>query len=733
MRLCWARSIRVRLFKLWLTLILLVWPGVGRAAESLESLARAHRQKPTASTRAALLRFASAHPAAPAGALARLVAGVVRLGAGDPEQALRDFAGLERRLPAVADHIALPMATALFDTGRLEAARRALEPVWKCEPPSPLQGQAALLAARIDLKRNAAREAAEVLEREADVLPQPSGALMLARVLEAKGDAAAAAVAYQRVYFGYPVSEEAGDAESALARLRAALGAAYPAESPTLVLGRVRKLRDARDYVRARREAAALASRLDGAPRERARVWVGAIDYDRREAGDAYRYLRSLEIADADADAERLYYLVACAWRLENEQAIAEHQAELARRYPSSPWRLNALVAEGNHHLLDNRAESYVPLFRACADSFPNDPQAPYCHWKVAWSEYLRRGSGAARLLREHLTKFPGSEKAGAALYFLGRLAEIANEHGAARAYYAEAAARFPNSYYGIAAREKAVNAAIARTSTSVEVKQFLSRVAFPPRGTRPDFTPTASTRQRIERARLLASAALEDWAAVELRFAGRTGSQPHVTALELARIAARQGHPDQAIRYIKALFNGYLFLPLEAAPVEFWKLAFPIPFRTQLEKYCRQRKIDPYLFAALIRQESEFDPRAVSRSSARGLSQVMPSTGRQLARRLGYRRFNVAMLFRPDVNLNLGTYEFRRQVDRFGGKLEPVLAAYNAGPSRADRWLTWGEFREPAEFVETIPFTETRNYVQIVLRNADIYRRLYATGRTGR
>lgn len=730
---CWARRTRVRLLRLCFTLVLLAAVGAGRTVESLETLARAHRTKPTAANRAALLRFAAAHPKDSAGALARLVTGVVRMEKNDPAQALKDFAGLERRLPTLADHLALPLATALLDTGQWEAARRALEPVWKAEPVSPLRGRAALLAARIDLKRDAPEQAVVILQREKETVPQPAGTLLLARALEAKGDAAAAATAYQRIYFEYPTAADADEAESALTRLRATLGASYPRETLERLFTRIRKLRDARDYTRARRETAALAARLEGAPGDRARLWLGVIDYERRENAAAYRYLRSLEVSDAAAGAERLYYLVACARRLENEQAISEHQAELARRFPASPWRLQALVAEANHHLLDNRPESFLSLYRACVESFPSDPQAPYCHWKLVWSEYLRRGGDAVRLLREHLSRFPASEKTSAALYFLGRLAETADERGAARAWYAEAAARFPNSYYGIAASDKAASPALARVAAAPEVNQFLNRVAFPPRQTRPDFTPTPAMRLRLARARLLASAALDDWAVAELRFAGRGGVQPHVAALELARICTRRGEHPQAIRQIKSLVNGYLFMPLEAAPVEFWKLAFPIPFRAELEKYCRRHGVDPYLFAALIRQESEFDPRAVSRSRARGLSQIMPSTGRQLARKLGYRRFSVSMLFRPEVNLNLGAYEFNRLTARFGGKLEPVLAAYNAGPSRADRWLTWAEFREPAEFIETIPITETRNYIQIVLRNAELYRRLYGAAPAGR
>ncbi len=83
-------------------------------------------------------------------------------------------------------------------------------------------------------------------------------------------------------------------------------------------------------------------------------------------------------------------------------------------------------------------------------------------------------------------------------------------------------------------------------------------------------------------------------------------------------------------------------------------------------------------------------------------------------------------MLFTPDVNLQIGTYFLRSLLDRLRGNWEATLASYNAGPARVAKWLTWGTFEDPAEFIETIPFDETRNYVMSVLRNRDLYRRLY-------
>ena len=216
--------------------------------------------------------------------------------------------------------------------------------------------------------------------------------------------------------------------------------------------------------------------------------------------------------------------------------------------------------------------------------------------------------------------------------------------------------------------------------------------------------------------------------AETELRFAAREDGQPQVLATELARQASARGAADQAIRYVKVVFPDYLKTPLDTASAEMWRLAFPLPFRQELERNARLRGLDLYLVAGLIRQESEFAPGAVSPANAHGLMQVMPATGRDLARQLKLGRFRNSLLHRPDYNLRLGTVHLRSLLDQHEGSVEAALASYNAGKTRADLWLTWAAYREPAEFVETIPITETRTYVQAVLRNAWMYRRIYAS-----
>jgi hypothetical protein len=106
---------------------------------------------------------------------------------------------------------------------------------------------------------------------------------------------------------------------------------------------------------------------------------------------------------------------------------------------------------------------------------------------------------------------------------------------------------------------------------------------------------------------------------------------------------------------------------------------------------------------------------------------QLIPATGRQMGRQEGIPVISVRSLLNPSVNIPLGTQYLRSQLDHWGGDWAETLAAYNAGPGRVKQWLAWANYREPAEFVESIPFNETREYVQAVLRNADMYRTIYA------
>jgi soluble lytic murein transglycosylase len=186
------------------------------------------------------------------------------------------------------------------------------------------------------------------------------------------------------------------------------------------------------------------------------------------------------------------------------------------------------------------------------------------------------------------------------------------------------------------------------------------------------------------------------------------------LAAAELARVA---GEPDRAINTAERTVQLHDFAQ-----------RYPLPHRAALATASAQFGIDEAWLYAIIRQESRFMPEARSRAGATGLMQLMPATARWVARQIPVPAFRPAMLAQPDVNVQMGTYYFKRVLAELG---DPVLAAtaYNAGPGRARRWRDVRAL-EGAIYAETIPFNETRDYVKKVVANTWYYTHRL-TGRT--
>lgn len=708
----------------WLAALpLLAAPPVNAPASSnLATLARAWRETPSPAHHAALEEYAKTHATESTGALARLALGVTAYEQKDYAAALESLKGLSAKLPRIADYVLYYQAAARVEGNtELEWVARDLAPLDRGATPSPFAGRAWILEARA-LKAAQPAEAVRLLRDHYAELPQPEGDVNLADCYQAAGDLAHAADFYQRVYYQRISGDAATRATAALITLKDSMGAAYPQPLPQQLLDHADLLLEAHEYPEARREYDGLTGQLVGMDRDQARVRLGGADFLRGNAAAAYPYLSGLQMDPSEADAERLFYVEECARRLANEEEMMTAVKRLGKLYPHSPWRLRALVGAANLYLVSNRTEELAPLEKDIYEDFPNEPPAAQAHWRMAFRAYLENKKDAPDLMREHLERYPAHGTAGAALYFLGRGAEREADWASASAFYSHLAKLFPNTYYAMLARQRLSGAEMKTAGTSNTVEEFLASLNVP----RPKPLPvnaTASTTARIERSRLLRSAGLRDLADAELRFGARTDSQPPLLGMEMATTADA---PYRSLKAMKSMNSDYLNLPMADAPEKFWKLLFPLPFREPLEASARAVDLDPYLVAGLIRQESEFNPEAISSANAYGLTQVRPVTGREFARRAGVIGFTDRVLFEPAANLKIGATIFRSMLDRNNGSLEQTLAAYDAGPTRAAQWSTWNTYREPAEFVETIPFTETREYVQAVLRNADIYRRLY-------
>jgi soluble lytic murein transglycosylase len=680
-------------------------------ANSLEAVARAFRDKPGPVTRAALEKHLLRHPKDVEGALARLVLfnGDTSTGAVEKILAARPY------LAEISDYVDWIAASTAFAAKDYEAALAGCERVLAVAE-TPLAARAAVLALKSAQQLNQVDKIDALLARHSRVLTAAQTALYGGIVAQQRSADSVARRNFVTVLTEWPRTVEATEAAGYLT-----IGQLTPTER----LARANKLLDQGDPGAARAEFVALLPRLEGKNADLARVRIGVCDYRLRKP-TALSALNETNVTTPEADAERLFYALLAARRAKSYDAMGVAMRELSEKYPKSSFRLEGLAnAASQFWVLGDHTRS-LPLYEACAADFGNRPEGKDCEWKVAVQSFILNRPGADKKLEAFLRNDPGGEHASAALYFLGRAAENRRDKAAAKAYFERAIAVFPNHFYAELCRDRITQAGLQSVAAAPAVETSLRQMNFPAESVHLSFEANAATRRRMSRANLLARGALYDFAELELRHEARGSEQAHLLALAAAKMATRRGAPEQGIRYVKSIFPSYLNLPINAATLPLLRLAYPLPYKDPLWTYSFKHEIDPYLLAGLIRQESEFNAKVVSRANAHGLTQIMPATGRELARRLGIKGFTSKMLFEPAVNLQMGSFYLKSLIDSLGGNLAQALASYNAGKGRVTEWLGRGEYRDPAEFVESIPFNETRGYVQSVLRNAGIYRRLY-------
>jgi soluble lytic murein transglycosylase len=195
---------------------------------------------------------------------------------------------------------------------------------------------------------------------------------------------------------------------------------------------------------------------------------------------------------------------------------------------------------------------------------------------------------------------------------------------------------------------------------------------------------------------------------------------------LALSRFEKQQGNVSLSLFDCVRLVPDYSEHEFRELPAEVWSLLYPETYWKLVRRQARLNHLDPYLVMGLIRQESAFNPKATSAANARGLMQMMPHTAAppphssRRPQRLASRR-----LYDPAYNVRVACRYLRQVIGKFQGNLEESLAAYNAGESRVRQWLHAHPFREPSEFLESIPFRDTRYYVEALMRDAAIYRQM--------
>ncbi|MBI4480004.1 MAG: transglycosylase SLT domain-containing protein [Acidobacteria bacterium] len=695
---------------------------------ALQTIGKAVLEEKSLAQQRLLGEFAEYYEDQIPGVLAHLTLGYSALQEKKYAEAGKQFAAAGKTPTLVQDYAVFYHAVSEAALSNHEAAVSLLREFPARHPSSVLAPKAVLQLGRCLISLGRTADAVKLLESSPLALPEPDATLLVAQAYHQSGRLLEAVATYRKVYYSYPSSAQADDAEKSLKQVQLKMGKSYPAATAEMWQTRADKLYDAGRWSNAQTAYRTLATLASGSLLEHARVRVSACQYQLGATWPALNSLQKLQLADSEAAAERLYTIAAAYRRLGRQDSMEQQIAELAKRYPDSEWHEKALVLAGNYYLLQKEYGRAGDFYRKSYEEFPQSDDAATGHWKVAWQAYReRRWAAAKQLLEEHIQNFNPSPQIPAALYWLGRLIERESPVAAAP-YYQKIGEAFPNYYYGLLARQRLAGlppAPATVTPKTISLNHIQRSVAGP----NPDQKSSLNEGPNRERVRLLESTWLMDWAIDELRAVVAMNASATWAGSEMARLERERGRYHMALRYAKRYVPSYFAQDIPDLSRDVWELLFPRPYWDQLKKQAAAAKVDPYLVAGLIRQESEYDPRARSRSNARGLMQLLPSTARMMARRVPdpkARRYQLASLYVPDINLVYGTFYLKKVLDQFDGTAEYALAGYNAGENRVVEWLQNGPFEEPAEFVESIPFTETREYVQAVLRNAALYRELY-------
>jgi len=619
----------------------------------------------------------------------------------------------------LGDYIAYYLGTCYLQTGRQAEGMAALANFGTAYPDSLMIRDAHLSYANALLTEGRAAEAAELLEK--DRLPARSDVeLAIGKSYAALGQSPKASDALGNVYYNMPAS---ADADAAYAELKKLSIATQP--TPAQRKTRADLLMKARRYSDAADEYRELAARATPADRPAAELALADALHRGGRNREAKAELSTLVSATPEQNAQRFYILGEVAWASDQNELFYQLVDQLRQMAPTSSWLESALLSVANLHLVHHEYDQSLDAFRELQQRCPKGSRASYAHWKAAWLTLrMGRNDEAKKLFEEQIAVYPGGNEANAAVYWRARLAEEDNDSAMARAFYQKLSDRYRNYYYAELARQRLKQLPAAADPPGQY--SLLDRIPPLEHGEKVTLAEAPPDDLHYQKAKLLGNGGLIDLAVRELDKAASDDQDRSWAPAETAQLYIDTGHYDRAIEVMKRSVPSYFAVDIPILPREYWEALFPRPFWSDLKKFSVANGLDPYLVASLIRQESEFNPIAVSRANAVGLMQLLPRTGKQVAHQVAMKRYNPSQLYTAPVNLELGTHYFRGMVDQFGGSFEQALAAYNAGSDRVEEWMGQGKYRDAAEFVESIPFTETREYVQAIMRNANVYRQLY-------
>lgn len=572
--------------------------------------------------------------------------------------------------------------------------------------------------------------------------------LLSARIMEKTKDIKNAYISYQNIDLYHPFSPEAKIARQRIAALKKSHKKGLPrfkpgaqalfdkamlfwnkddADSAMLYFSKLIK-----EYPK---------SKLSG----KALIMLARVEIEQQNINTALTNLEKASLYQGEAGTASFYMAVAQA-RKDNLPGAIKILRAIQEKYPASEISDKAAYYLGYYLELDEKYNEALLAHWDLLQRYPSSPWTDDAVWRIGRIYYWSGEYDNAYKYFGYVDKFPRGDMTAQCIFFQAKAAQRLKKPEEALALYQKVTDNFDFTYYSYRARDKLKLAGVAisenltfssrdykeaihqikKTDSEAAIKlSALMEIWEETNADNPGTTTQA--KYHLDRCKMLLAMNMYDFAANEALCTIDTGAD-----INIAQLFQQAGNYRSGINLVerklkKAILSGQA----EKLSLNLWQMAYPKAYYSQVKQRASLNSIDPYLVLAVIREESRFNPYALSRSRAHGLMQIMPATGRSLAKSLHIYPFSNRKMYDSATNIRMGTYFLSNLIDDFNGNVYLALAGYNGGPNRIKRYLkTWynGDMHQVDidEFVESIPIRETRLYVQKVMESYFQYKRIY-------